>query len=49
VPAANSLAANTYSNPHELAFGQTAAGHPEPLGAVAPASGEDAPGLNLLT
>ena len=49
VPAANFLAANTYSNPHELAFGQTAAGHPEPLGAVAPASGEDAPGLNLLT
>ena len=49
VPGASHAAANTYSNPRELAFGQTAAAHLEPLAMVPDAADAGSPSLDLLS
>jgi hypothetical protein len=49
LPAVHALAANTYSNPHDRNFGQTAA-HPSPLALQEPAPGpEDPLEIDLLS
>jgi hypothetical protein len=49
VPVASQTAANTYSNPRELAFGQTAAAHLEPLAMGSDASDAGGPSLDLVS